>query len=55
MQFAVEGILSNCGSCWPLREGDAGDPLEIIDKRKVMPRLEERGDGILLIMADFEG
>ena len=40
---------------WPLGEGDTGDLLEVIDKGDVVPRLEQRGEGVLLAVADLEG
>ena len=36
-------------------EGDAGETLKIIDKRHFVPRMEQRGEGALLVVADFEG
>src|SRR5258705_2019474 len=49
-------ILSNCeGIGWSPGEGYAGKVLKIIDKRQIMPRLEQGGDGVLLVVADFEG
>src|SRR5258708_29080186 len=49
-------ILWNCkGIGWSPGEGYAGKVLKIIDKRQIMPRLEQGGDGVLLVVADFEG
>src|ERR1700730_349582 len=53
--FAVGKILSVCRGWWFLGEGDAGDLLKIVDKRQVVPRLEQRRDGVLLVVAEFEG
>jgi hypothetical protein len=54
-ELSVSDAVSPGRSCWPSGEGYTGDILKIIDKRKVVPRLEQRGDGVLLIVADFEG
>jgi hypothetical protein len=48
-------LSSGNGTGQPLREGNARDLLEIIDKGDVAPGLEQCGYGVLLALADLEG
>ena len=36
-------------------EGDAGDLLEVVDEAEGVPVGEEGGDGVALVVAEFEG